>query len=536
MSPTFFADLHCHPTLFAFNRLRNGAREQDPAQFHPWAVPPSNLARQERGGRATDYSQCDFDKLTRGRARLVHASITPIETGFFEGSVDPREHHPFGIELVRLLSGVTAATAAFRFAREGSDGALRELTKILRNRGPLRRLLQIAFLKYSPARVRHLLSRDYDYWDELLREYDFLLSWDGVRCEADGPGTGSGRYELIRSPDHMNSVLEADDDTICAVLSIEGGHVFSIAGDETVDDAVIFERIEELKRWPHPFLFITPAHHFDNGFCGHARSLPSIGGMIMDQTPRMHTGFEEKRDLGRRVFRALLDVDDELNDLGSRRILLDCKHMSPLLRKQYYAEFVIPYNAKRDRTRPPIPVIHSHTGYSAVARIDDLIRHQDDEHDHWHVDNFRAWGLNACDEDVHMVHDTEGLIGVCFDQGVAGVGPNERVPEQHYGRVLVRQILAMADVILQDDRRDEEDRIRVWDRICIGSDFDGVIHPVASHSTALSFPAFAEDLRVVLNEKRHTRFIERVGVDEIVERVCWKNIFEFTQRHLGTAE
>ena len=535
MSDQLFADLHCHPTLFAFNRMRNTPREKDPEQFHPWNVPPSNLAKQERGTRATDYSQCDFDKLTRGRARLVHASITPIETGFFEGSVDPVEHRPFAIEALRLLSGVTTATAAVRLAKDGPDAALRELTRILRNRGPFRQLLQIAVLKYARSRVRYLLSEKYDYWDELVREYEFLLSRDGVRCEVDGPGTGAGRYELIRDAEHMQSVLSGDDDTICAVLSIEGGHVFSMTHEGPVDEDLIFERIEQLKQWPHPFLFITPAHHFDNGFCGHARSLPNIGGMVMDQRPRMHTGFETQRELGRRVFRALLDVDVQLNDLDGRRILLDCKHMSPQLRKQYYAEFITPYNERKDRRRLPIPVIHSHTGYSGVANLDELIKHQDQEHDHWHLDNFRAWGINACDEDVRMVHDSDGLLGVCFDQGVAGVGPNERVPDQLYGRVLVRQILAMVDVIMLDDRRNEADRIRVWDRICIGSDFDGVIHPVASHSTALSFPDFAEDLRSVLYEKRHTRLIERVGVDEIVDRICWKNILRFTQKHLRSA-
>jgi len=300
-------------------------------------------------------------------------------------------------------------------------------------------------------------------------------------------------------------------------------------------DAVIFERIDALKRWPHPILFLTAAHHFDNGFCGHARSLVDRAGLVMDQTPRMEAGFEEERDLGRRVFRALLDVDDTLRDLGGRRILIDCKHLSPRVRKAYYDEIVRPYNARSDRTRPPIPVVHSHAGYSGVATLDALIRDAHKQTDHWLVDGFYGWGLNLSDDDVRAVHETNGLIGVCFDKRVAGVAPGAKVPAELQARVLVRQVLAVVDVVMRDDTIDDARKAAVWDCVCIGSDFDGAIHPFAEVATALQLPAFAEALRAVLLEQRHTRMIDRLGVDTLVDKGCWKNVAAFVERHLPFA-
>jgi len=93
--------------------------------------------------------------------------------------------------------------------------------------------------------------------------------------------------------------------------------------------STIEDRIEALRRQPEPVLFLTLAHHFDNGICGHAHSLPAAARLAMDQNKRMYEGFEREGDRGLRIVRELLDLDAALHDRGDRRILLDTKHMSP---------------------------------------------------------------------------------------------------------------------------------------------------------------------------------------------------------------
>lgn len=538
-----FADLHIHSTFYAFNRMRNTPNESNKAAFHPWNVPPSNTRDMERGVRARAYAQVDFPKMAAAGLRVAFVSLTPIENGFFQGSIEPDGNEPLGRELLKLASGVSLASSLRKLASgQGRQAALKELTGVLRNAGPVRRLLVSRIMNYAYERVGFMLSHNYDYWDELRREYDFLAAADGqshtVTLDLPGGGTRQleGVYHIVKSADDLRRIVEEDEDAIAVILTIEGGHVFSIDPEQNrVPEDVLMDRIHKLKHHPQPILFINLAHHFDNGLCGHARSLVDVADLVIDQSRRMNEDFEREDDLGLRATRALLDLDDDLRDAqDGRRILIDIKHLSPRTRKSYYAEIIEPYNARpeSERDRPPIPILMSHGAYAGVPTLNALIAAEDLENDHWHRGAFNAWGINACDEDIRMIHKTRGLLGLCFDQRIAGVKPTQKLDPESWPDVLFQQILGIVDAILLDDRIPEDEKPSIWDCICIGSDFDGMIDPITTYPTALSFPDFAEDLRDMLTAIRYTRRIEAIGVDAIVEKISWRNAYDFALRNL----
>ncbi len=538
-----FADLHSHPSFYTFNRVRNSPQEQDPECFNPWHIPPSNTAAMDEGRRGTAYSQTDVAKMAMSGTRLVFASITPIEAGFLRSSPDGSGGTSFWQEALRMASGATVLKGAMALARkEGQQAALKELTAILRNDGPLRALLQRTVLGYSAERLRFLTSERYDYWEDFLKEYAYFKARDGVtgRAAIEISEGGHRRTEAVKGVYHLIDRAERisevmDRGEIAVVLTIEGGHVFTIGPDQRrVPEALIFERIETLKALPHPIFFVTLAHHFDNGVCGHAHSIPGIGDLVINQRERLHEGFEAEGDLGLRVTRALLDLDDDLNDLGGRRVLIDAKHFSPRTRKAFYAQIVEPYNAlvaSGQRQGLPIPVIMSHMAYSGVDTLDALIANGDKETDHWHRGIFNAWGINACDEDMRAAHKSGGLFGLCFDQRILGLRSGDKTPAELLPDVLVDHLLALADVVMLDDRLSQADKRRAWDCLCIGSDFDGAIDPISCCPTVLSLPRFEEALRARLEALAHTRQIAEIGVDALVEKICWKNAFDFVQRH-----
>jgi len=536
--PRLYADLHCHPTMYGFNRLRNSAAEQNPDLFHPWAEQPSDTSAMARGVRAAGYSQCDVAKLAKSGTRIVFGSITPIERGFLEfHSEEGHEHHPFVPELIRLFTGQTLARAGARLLANEGLSAAGELTRILKNRGPLRVYLQKAFLKYGLARIRYMMSPEYDYWDEFKAEYEFWRSRDGVQSQGevalpDGRGgrrteTISGCYHVIRSPEQYDEVVASERD-IAFLLTIEGGHVITMSpACKRVPDELIFSRIRELKALEYPLFFITLAHHFDNGICGHAHSIPDIAQLVMSQKKRLHAGFEREGDLGLRVARALYGVDEDLEDLDERRILIDFKHLSAQSRKELYEEVVEPYN-RRHAT--------GDVGDGGGRKtLDALIRNGDREDDHYHAGPYYAWNINIADEDVRMVHDSRGLIGLVFDQRVCGVAPREKVADDMWSVLVRNQIFGMVDAVVLDQNRSDDDRKRVWDCICLGTDYDGMIDPLTRYPTALDLDQFAEDLRAELHAHRHTRFIEEIGVDTLVDKICWKNADAFVRRHLPAA-
>jgi hypothetical protein len=111
----------------------------------------------------------------------------------------------------------------------------------------------------------------------------------------------------------------------------------------------------------------------------------------------------------------------------------------------------------------------------------------------------------------------------------------QKLPDDLWPKVLVRQLLAMVDVIYHDERLDESARRTIWDNICIGSDYDGFIDPIQSYPTVMELPRFAEDLRRELRAVEHTRSIGQIGVDALVEKICWRNADLFARKHLPAA-
>lgn len=548
--PKMFADLHSHPTFYAFNRLRHSDIESDASKFHPWATVPEDLDDMGKGARARAYAQADVAKLYRSGTRLVFASICPIEKGFFWGHRDEKgdDRHTFGVELAKLVSGVTLVEGGLNLLRGDGKAALQSLTKILSNRGPLRAFVQMVFMRYSLQRVTFLSSYEYDYWTEFLMEYEFYRSRHGVVqranlvwAEDDGVIRSEdfeGRYWVARNAEELEDKLQNTNDVVF-VLTIEGAYVFSIGPDgRPISESEIFERIRILQRLEHPIMFITIAHHFDNGLCGHAHSLPDAARLVMDQDSRLNEGFERRADLGLRVVRAMLALDDDLHDTGGRRILLDCKHMSAKTRKEYYNEIVRPYNARRKKRdtayqaeNPEIPVFLSHAAYSGVSTLDELIARASLENDHYHSPPYYAWNINVSDEDMRIVHETGGVVGLVFDQRVCGVPLKQKVPGEFWSDLVMRQIFAMVDVIAADQRLSDAEKKRAWDCVAIGSDYDGLIDPLSRYPTAMSLPKFADDLRESLERHKYTRFIDEIGVEVILDKICYQNLWDFSRRH-----
>ena len=536
-TPRFFADLHAHPSLYGYNRMRQTERELDPQRYHLWQPMAQNLADMARAKRGATYAQADPPKLLKGRCKLTFASITPIERGFLLPSEATRSALPK--ETFKLLSGATAARAALAASRGQRAEALHQALALFRDGGAVRAALGRAVLGYGARRVRFMMSSEYDYWEDFQAELDFLTRRDGQLTSVHAPGLGpvTGRYTMLKDRADFDRLLDDEDDGLLMALTIEGAHTFSIdEHGERRPAAAIFHRIEELKELETPLLFLTLAHHFDNGLCGHAHSMPDPIAALCDQRPRLNQGFEPERDLGRRVARRLLSLDEALQDTGERRVLIDCKHMSALTRSQYYAEIIEPANRLRaSQDLEPLPVIFSHASYSGVRTLKALRRDAAREDDRWRIGGHYAWALHCCDEDIAMILKTRGLFGLCFDQRVAGQGGSQHVHPEQLHQLLLNQLLGAVDAVMLRDDLPASERVAIWDCLCIGSDFDGMIDPVSAYPTALSLQAFAEDLRRSLQEIAHTRLIGQVGVDALVEKIAWQNATRFLERWLPDA-
>ena len=383
-----------------------------------------------------------------------------------------------------------------------------------------------------------------------MKEYQFYKNKDGIPTQTSLAYTTpdgnfhqeklTGCYHLLRDRDQLSALFDDPElDDIALVLTIEGSHVVSMdTHSKRVPDDVLFERIEALKTQPDPIFFITFAHHFDNGLCGHAHSVPDKLSMLVDQSPRMNEGFEEENQIGLRAARAFLDLDEALEPLDSRRILLDIKHMSARTRLQYYEQIVRPYrenwqtwSAEKQARYPHIPLVASHACYAGVRTLAELEQNVDKEDDHWHAPPFNAWNINLCDEDMVELFESGGVVGICFEQRIAGIASQQHIHREQYAYLVLQHVLAFVDAVYQDETRPIEERRKVWDCICLGTDYDGFIDPLTAYPTVLSLDEWAEDLHRHLQAIAHTRSINEIGVDQLVEKISWRNAYQFVQKH-----
>lgn len=532
-----FADLHCHPHSRAFHWMRHTKQEtKHKGRFHAWNVVLSNFKKQGKGKRAFSYSQCDPVKLWNGDTKLVFASLYPFEKGFYKGGKIEQS------KLIRLLEGLSVSGFGFLNPIKWGQLLFTFVTggpTILRS---ARLFLQSLLMRMPIKRIKYFVSADYDYYEELIRERDFLVKMSGqkTRNRILIPGAkklwksakklrkkfpdsldANGKYVMCSDFAEVESSINQND--IAMILTIEGMH--SLGTDTHLEK--VEERIMEIKQWPQPVFFITIAHHFNNFLFGHAHSIPNSLKVLSDQSQGMNGDFQPE---GIRAIKLLLGVDDDFNrdqSLG-RRILPDFKHTSVQSRKWYYENILTPLITKGDN----VPVILSHVGYSGWKTLQESIDYSSREEDKDLVEGFYPWNINACGEDAVWVAKTNGLIGLCFDQRILG----DRKDKKSSIGLMVRNLIAMVDAIVTDEQLSDEQKKNCWTHFTIGTDFEGYIDPTQDYSNSLEFGDFEKDLRSKLSllsdgDKAKYNLNSPEDLKNAVDGICFNNAFEFLRRN-----
>ena len=237
--------------------------------------------------------------------------------------------------------------------------------------------------------------------------------------------------------------------------------------------------------------------------------------------------------------RIILGLTDHNQDDGTPRILIDVKHMSAMGRMAFYEEIIKPYNieAQINGTKK-IPVIASHVGFSGHESLIDQVKtlKSKKEKDNFKIDGFYAWNINMSLEDIEIIHASEGLIGMSFDQRILGVDKkllffnlaNKRKNNIYRFRRLIERIVSSA---YENNWPKKDD---IWKRICIGSDFEGFVDPINSYPTVLNYPDFEEDLtETLLNlKKEKPAYFAVYDVPLVVRGILYENAKDFAIKHL----
>lgn len=477
MASSFNIDFHCHPTL----RSTNCATDLKELDFWKKVANYKGDSTIERmiGIKLSEIakeSQSHFSGYRNGNTKIIFDSLYPLEKGWLNFRKLPSIFMGEDIKLriFRIASGITE------------------------------------------KRFNDLRSNE-SYFNELNEQYSILLREQKKKRK-------NHRFQLTKNYDHLTSLLDKKDVDLIVVPSIEGAHSFGtgdmLAKGKTPKElkSVITENIARVKQWEYPPFFVGLAHHFWNQLCGHARSFKPPVHYIINQRVGLNQGITE---LGWSVIHNLLSTDN------GRRIHIGIKHMSIKARMEYY-RFVYEHNIISKDT---IPIICSHTGVNGFNTINRMVKFADSRKSS-RIPMFNNLSMNLCAEEIKVIHETGGIIGIILDKEILGsskyldaIRKEDRwqMRKKMYLKLIWDTIFFMINSIKTE---------KAWDTPIFSSDFDGLITQIEFYKCADSIQELREDLQEFLEQNNYKRELWfKKSPEEILDKLFRGNVMNFLQKH-----
>ncbi len=527
-------DIHAHPTLKPYSKQYPGAPlslwDKWTEQTHQCGKVPKlilNLAAKE----VSRSTQTALEQAARGKVKIIGVSLFTFEAGWT--GKNNKRLSKFKRNLLSCLTGISENK--LQLIHDRIDTGIYEDT-----------LLEYYYL-VAQMQQKHMLNGE---------EWEIKFLTRGILQKI-----VSGELD----PDTEN--------VIYLFINIEGVQSLGIAS-MTIDEHdfplndqkanAIKERINGIKNsWHSIPQYITPCHHFGNGLIGHAPSIPfllKIAGVNQDNF--VNRGIEPK---GKEIIRQLL------GDLN-RQILVDIKHFSPRARHQFYeyleGELGDEFGTKTETspgvfetTKRVFPILCTHTGFingSDMMTLKELVEHTKDDKE-LVKDYLNNSTINMCREDLIHIKKSKGLIGVQIDlKRLAGkkylnllnstVSENanvEKVGDEVKQKALSCEIV-WANVFTAAALLDDAD---IWDILCIGSDYDGIVSFLPGYPTMAEYKHLKNDMKaaleqrnftamknipvngIKLNDNEITRLMGGLSPEEITERLFTQNALKFWAQH-----
>ena len=369
-----------------------------------------------------------------------------------------------------------------------------------------------------------------DYWADLQQEFSFLQQMNNKPVNIDG---NKYKYVIVNNFTALKAAIEENETTIATeskaainiavIPSIEGLHILNcgLDADRTPTNIKcnpdeVKQHARDLKNAAHKPWFVTFTHHFYNELCGQSLSLRGVIAKKCDQNVGLNTGFTE---LGKDVLNILLDNTD------GKRILIDCKHLSPLGRQEFFKV--------RETNYPDIPVFMSHGVANGLPDMNTPVSHYPEL-----GNTFNNGEINFYDDELILMAKSGGIIGLQLDERrLANDETIKRVKHSffknkimHYRSELVWKQIQYIGELLDDNG------LPAWSNIGIGSDYDGIVDPINSFWTVEEYPDLKSYLeRHAFNymqnfSSRLKNGFNKIGSDLIIQNIFQNNAWAFFEK------
>lgn len=394
-------DFHAHLTFRPFNSITIYSENQDPPDIQLWKErfrPKDRISKIKNllEKEINTTSQLHLDSVAKSGIRCICNSLYPLERTF--------TRHKGVAFVIRELT---------KYA---------DFTKTLFGPTFLKLLATLTGYEVEPT-LRQLDDGDFNYYTHLQGEYDFMV-------ENQHNAGGMLQYEIASDYNAVKRISAAGK--LAVIHTIEGTTAFlersgdfkRLLNDERQGNvieiiATLTRNIRQFKDLPFPPFIITLAHHQYNFICGHSESFTGVVRTILKQNGRSTNENSETKisfyDIGIRSWGyGIIDLLLSREEGNCGRILIDTKHMSVWARQDYHRYLT------KVKKNDHIPIVQTHTCVNG--------RSWNEDKKHWQKGDldlkkrfrdripFNTSAINAFDEEIIDIIDSDGLIGIMLDE------------------------------------------------------------------------------------------------------------------------
>lgn len=387
----------------------------------------------------------------------------------------------------------------------------------------------------NKIRYFELLNDQINYIIDELDQYPLTKNGQTYECR------------IIRSKQDIKDVMQSPNKT-GIVMSIWGGHSLSsyyfleeeryrslnvefentvLTNIDRLKGAVPI-RLKDNKYLSVPIFSIQFSNFFEDGICGKSVLFSVAEEEAFGQQPSIGKDFSE---LGEKVIERLLDKSK------GRRILIDVNGMSLAARENYY-KFV----QERRTYKDTIPILALGVGISGQKKADSEYSSTDEKVKSQST-LFNHRQANLCKEDIIAILKSKGLIGISLERDrLMGkyfqTRYNATVPNSaERRRVVIDAIVANICKIIHSCNS-----IEAWDIVSIGSMFDTHGHYFDGFDSSddmyrlgkdlLAFFKNPRDIDGIYTAKEITNFTYKISPENLVDKIMYKNSYNFLLKHL----
>ncbi|MCK5337810.1 MAG: hypothetical protein KAJ50_03325, partial [Bacteroidales bacterium] len=173
----------------------------------------------------------------------------------------------------------------------------------------------------------------------------------------------------------------------------------------------------------------------------------------------------------------------------------------------------------------------------------------DDTDDKYNAsETFNNWSINLFDDEIIEIFNSNGIIGLNFDERILSGHKvmeeykdrfskkdiKERTPEimRFWAQQMLNNLLGIVKAVVNSGQVADADKVKAWDMLSIGTDFDGMINPEDAFITSEEFVDFRlllEELMPLQDEM--IELLQGLPVEEALDKLMYDNAYNFAKMH-----